>query len=92
MWSIYRFAVTIADTRRSKLLARKGILYASGVTFVQMPSIVWAIVRVAFGIKNETATTISALLIPLAGFFNALVFLVYRRDMKTKYGKQVRKL
>lgn len=38
------------------------------------------------------AYRISATTIPLSDLLNALVFLLYRRDMKTGYGRLVRRL
>jgi len=92
VWRICKFACTIADDRRSKLLARKGLLYASGVTVIQTPTFLWTMIRLASGVKNEAATETIAIPLSFAGLLNMLVFLLYRRDMKTPYGRMVRRI
>jgi len=92
MYRIYKFSVAHNENTRLKRLAQKGILYASSVTVIQTPNLLWALVRQVFGFNSETGGLLASTTVPLAGFLNMLVFLLYRREMKTRYGKFARNI
>ena len=75
MLRIYKFTMAITHDAPSKILARKGSLYASGVTLLQLPFLLWAIVQLVFGVESQEATDIANISLPLSGFLNMLVFM-----------------
>jgi len=72
------------------VLARRGLCFAGGIVVLQMPNVITLILSFVFNmepIRNLSTSTFG-----LAGCFNMLVFLMYRRKMRTCYGKLVRRI
>jgi len=92
MCRIYKFAVANSSDDRSKVLARKGFMYAASVTLLQTPILSWTVIRLSFGIENKGFTDLSGTAVPLAGFLNLLAFMWNRRNPKTRYGRVVRRI
>jgi len=85
---VYRFALDHAAHTSSRIVARKGLLYASSILVLQIPHLVTKLVRLAGG-RNDVLYAATSCTIPLAGFLNMLVFLMYRSEMYTRYGRLV---
>jgi len=88
---VYRFAIS-TDTEGSYIVARKGMLYAMTVTTVQIPLLIVKILELALSKDLPDAAAIASCTISLNGLLNMLVFMVYRRDMHTWYGRLWRRI
>jgi len=86
MCRVFRFA-TRNSSQGTIRLARKGLFYAATVTVVQLPLHCIMVFNFAFGGRDWTAATLAACTVPLAGFLNMIVFMLYRRKMMTGYGR-----
>jgi len=71
-------------------MARRGLCYAGSVVILQLPYLVAAAVRIVY--DSELLQGLCASTIALAGLLNMLVFCMYRRKMRTAYGRLVRKI
>jgi len=88
---VYRYARQMESQSLARLVAIKGMLYASAVAMLQFPLAVWVLIYFIAGTTVDVLETCITLLLPLIGFFNLLVFMLNRREMGTCYGKVVRK-
>jgi len=91
MVRVYKFAVDHAASRSSLVVARKGMLYAGSITLIQTPHLLYKMAQLA-GFSNEKISVATCVTIPLAGLLNMLVFILYRTEMQTRYGRVVRRL
>lgn len=91
---MYLVAASLPDDVSSQFtrkVAVKGMLYATAVSVAQVPLALWFVLGV-FGIENMGLPLTTNICLSLVGFLNMLVFVLYRREMRTSYGTMVRRL
>jgi len=88
LFSVFAMCTIYKIAKSGTSVARKGLLYAAGVVVAQMPQLVTTLIGIFVSI--DAIAFLSSCTVPLIGIFNMLVF-VYRRRMRTVYGKWVRK-
>jgi len=87
IFSIFVMCAVSKFTRQNQagyMLARRGLCFAGGIVILQVPNLITLVVSFAYDIdlfRNLCTSTFA-----LAGNFNMLVFLMYRREMRTGYG------
>jgi len=88
MAAVYKFAVRTGEAGHKT--AQRGLCYASCIVLVQLPYAATSIAHVAFGTRSFRSLAVTTF--ALGGFLSMLVFLMYRRKMKTAYGRLIRKI
>jgi len=89
MTTVYKFTQQ-ATSQIGSVVAQRGFCYPGTIVVIQVPYLITA----AFKCIHSSASliTLSASTLALGGLLNMLVFLLYRRNMKTAYGRFVRKV
>jgi len=88
---VYHYT-TASHHEACRAVARRGLWYAASVMVVHVPQLVAKFVGLLTGGDNPSINALTACTPPCAGIFNMMVFMMYRREMKTLYGKVWRKI
>jgi len=88
---VFRYATT-SQQPASRMVARKGLLYACGVVVVQLPFLTETVAAQTIGYHSGEASSLCPSTVALAGLLNMLVFMMNRRNMRTGYGRVWRRM
>jgi len=90
MARVYRFARS-SNQETSRRVAQKGLCYAANIACVYLPYTLAALVSQVTNVHLDVFL-LAASTIPLGGFLNMLVFMMYRPATRTMYGAVVREV
>jgi len=94
-FSVYIMATVYNFTRQNSsalgnAVVRRGFCYPGTIVVLQCPYLITVVIKSFY--YSRSLEVLAASTVPLGGFLNMLVFLLYRRNMKTAYGRLVRKV
>jgi len=85
---VYKFAQKAGHSQSAYMMARRGLFYAGTIVILQVPYFIATCLQIIYDARSLQSLCASTF--ALGGFLNMMVFLMFRRKMRTSYGKVFR--